>query len=202
MQLKNKTLSAVALVAILVAAYASLAPASANHTAADKMAVSGSTLSVSAPGETVTLLTGTMKTSSPTDLVLAVSLECSILTQVTTVGNDESQAFGQVEVWIEIDGQPVGVIDGDDGKVVFCNRTHRQTTTLFDDEDATIQGYIETRSSHSFNWIALNLGSATHTIEVKASLSEEATNNALAKAVVGKRTLVAEPTKLANDIVL
>ena len=179
-----------------------LTPASANHLPADKMAVNGATLEIAAPGETVEILSGTIRSSGPSDLVLSVSLECSILTQVTTVGNDDSQALGRVEVWVEIDGVPVGVVSGDDGKVVFCDRTHRQTTSLFNDEDATIESYLKTRSAHSFNWLALNLGSGTHVISVQAHFTEEATSNAVAEAVIGKRTLVAEPTKLANDVVL
>ena len=195
------TVAAVALAA-LVAAPALSQDAEATHSPANKVSAIGSTIEVAAPGETLTILAGSMKTSSPTDLILSVSLECSILTQVTTVGNDDQQAFGRVEVWVEIDGQPVGVTDGDDGRVVFCDRVHRQTTSLFDDEDATIESYLETRTANAFNWVALNTGSGEHLIEVKAHFTEEATDEAIAKAVVGKRTFVAEPTKLANDVVV
>lgn len=193
------TVAAIALAA-LVAVPALSQDAEATHSPANKVAAIGSTLEVAAPGETLTILSGSMKTSSPTDLILSVSLECSILTQVTTVGNDDQTAFGRVEVWVEIDGQPVGVTDGDDGRVVFCDRVHRQTTSLFDDEDATIESYLETRTANAFNWVALNTGSGDHVIEVKAHFTEEATDEAIAKAVVGKRTFVAEPTKLANDV--
>lgn len=173
---------------------------------ADKVAAAGSTIEVSDPGEIVSILDGRMKTSAPTDLLISVSLECSILTNVTTVGNDDSYAFGRIEAWVEIDGVPVGVNAGDDGRVVMCDRAHRQTTSLFDDDDATISSYLKTRSAHSFNWIALNLGSGEHDIVVKALLTEETTTagagSAVADAVIGKRTLVAEPTKMANDIVI
>ena len=199
-----KVFAAVAAVALaaLVALPALSQDAEATHSPANKVSAIGSTIEVAGPGETLTILSGSMKTSSPTDLILSVSLECSILTQVTTVGNDDAQAFGRVEVWVEIDGQPVGVTDGDDGKVVFCDRAHRQTTSLFNDEDATITSYLATRTANAFNWVALNTGSGDHVIEVKAHFTEEATDNAVAKAVVGKRTFVAEPTKLANDVTI
>lgn len=180
-----------------------VSPAAATHQPADKVAVAGSTLQVSQPGEVVELLRGTIRSSSPTDLVLQLSLECSIVTKVATVGNDESEAFGRVEVWIELDGKPVGVVSGDDGRVVFCDRAHRQTTSLFDDRDATIETYLSTRSAHSFNWITLNVGHGLHTIVAKALLTERTDgSDAFVDAIVGKRTLVVEPTKLANDAVI
>lgn len=192
------TLAAASLTLLLVVP-AATHDATATHSPANKVSAVGSTVEVAGPGETLTILAGSMRTSSPTDLILQVTLECSILTQVTTVGNDDQQAFGRIEVWVEIDGEPVGVTAGDDGRVVFCDRAHRQTTSLFDDDDATIESYLKTRTANAFNWVALNTGSGVHTLEVKAHFTEEATDNAVAQAVIGKRTFVAEPTKLAND---
>lgn len=192
-------LAALFLGAILAGAV--LSPASAGHQPADKMAVAGATLEVTQPGEVTEILGGTMRTSSPTDVIISLSLECSIITQVVTVGDDASEAEARVVAWVEIDGVPVGVNSDDDGEVVFCDRTHRQQTSLFDDDDATIDTYLATRSSHAFQWIALNLGSGVHTFSVKTLLTETTSDDdAFADAVIGKRTLVVEPTKLANDI--
>lgn len=188
--------------AALVVVPAVVQDARATHQPADKVVAHGSDVEVFGPGVDVTLLAGTMKTSSPTDLLLSVSLECSILTEVTTVGNDNQEAFGRIEVWVEIDGVPVGVTETDDGRVVFCDRAHQQETTLFDDEDATIRSYLATRTANAFNWARLNVGSGVHTIVVKGTLTEEATQNAVAEAAIGKRTFIAEPTKLANDAVI
>jgi hypothetical protein len=48
--------------------------------------------------------------------------------------------------------------------------------------------------------MALNVGSATHLIEVKAELTNvEFTAQASAIAAVGKRTLIIEPVKSANN---
>lgn len=193
---------AAASLAALVLAPVLAQDASATHAPANKVAAVGSTIQVFGPTQAVTLLSGTMKASKPTDLLLTVSLECSIITQVTTVGNDNEQAFGRVEVWVQMDGRPVGVTDSDDGRVVFCDRVHRQQTSLFDDGDATIATFLSTRTAHAFTWVALNAGSGAHVFEVKARLTEAATQGAVADAAVGKRTFVAEPTKLANDVTL
>jgi len=197
--------SAVLAAALVGAALATtlVTPAAANHLPANKMAVSGASIDVGAPGETLDILTGVIKSGGPSDLVISLSLECSILTQVQTVGNDVSEARATIVAWIEIDGVPVGVNAGDNGEVVFCDRVHQQETSLFDDDDATIRSYLATRTANSFNWIAMNLGSGTHTVVAKARLTAETDDDlALADAVVGKRTLVVEPTKLANDVVV
>lgn len=194
--------------AFVAGAFAStLGQADSNAQPADKMAASGSAVQFSKPGEVVTLLTGHMKTSSPEDAVITVSMECDILTSVTTVGNDDQSAFGQVLAWVEIDGHAVPVASDDNaadaGQVVFCNRAHQQTTSGFDvDKNATIKTFLQTRSANAFSWTALNLGSGDHTIELKTLLTQTATNNAVAQALVGKRTLVVEPVKLANNAVI
>lgn len=171
-----------------------------DHKPADKVAGAGAETEVVGPGEEIVLLSEEVRTADPTDLVLSVTAECSIVTNVTTVGNDEQRAFGEVKVWVEIDGEHVAVssADSDAGRVVFCNRAYQRRTTNFDDEDATIETFFETRQANGFNWMALNVGHGVHTIEVKATLTEEATNNATAEAVVGNRTLIVEPTKAST----
>ena len=174
----------------------------ATHEPADKVSAAGSATEVMGPNERVVLLSEKVKTSKPTDLILGVTTECSITTELTTVGNDFENAMGQVRVWVEIDGTPVPVSADDTtepGKVVFCKDLYERQTTLFDDEDATIRTLQDTRNSNAFNWMALNVGSATHTIEVVAELKTNASEGAQAKAAVGKRTLIVEPVKSAND---
>jgi len=178
--------------------------ASAGHEPADKVSAAGSTTEVVGPGTEVVLLSEKVRTSTPSDLILGVTAECSITTEVTTVGNDLQSAEGKVKIWVEIDGQRVPVSTDDvnpidRGKVVFCNRLYLRETSLFDDEDATIRTFMKTRDANGFNWLALNVGSGIHTIEVKADLTLESTNNGQAMAAVGKRTLIVEPTKAAND---
>lgn len=181
----------------------------ATHKPADKVVASGSKVVVTEPGTPTTILSGVLRSSTTSDLILSVTAECSIATDVKTVGNDDQSAEGTVEVWVEIDGERVGVENislsttsseaQDDGEVVFCNRAYRRKTSLFDDEDATIETFEKTKAANGFNWVALNVGNGIHEVEVKARLTETATNEATADAAVGNRTLVVEPAKLAND---
>lgn len=201
---------AAAIVAGLVLA-AWAGPVLANHKPADKVAVSGATLEIvetqleeGSSSNTVTILEGELKSSDPTDLILQVSLECAIWTDITTVGNDHSSSAANVTVWVTIDGErvPVSSEGLGDGEVVFCNRTFERETLQFDDEDATIKSYLRTRQANAFNWMSLNVGSGDHTIAVHAELEASVTNEGRAKAAIGQRMLIVEPTKLANDATL
>lgn len=212
---RPRTLQLLAVLAVLAFSAVAVLPhvtdqAQATHQPADKMAVAGSSLEIiSTPlleGARVTtteILSGKLKTSSPTDLIISLSMECALWTDVTTIGNDDSESMARVKAWVEIDGVPVRVSSDDTnepGKVVFCDRVYRRSTMDFDDEDARIDTYLRTRSAHDFQWIRLNLGSGLHTISVKAELETAVTGTGMAQAAIGKRTLVVEPTKLANDV--
>lgn len=192
-----------AVVSAALAAVLLMGPiASATHEPANKTSAAGATDDVFGPGTDVVLLREKVKTSKPEDLILQVTAECSILTELRTTGTDDANAFGQVRVWVTIDGQFVPVASGDDdGKVVFCNRAERRITTVGadDENDTSTETHQSTRQANGFNWMALDVGSATHTIEVHAELTETAMGDEAADAVVGNRTLVIEPTKSAND---
>lgn len=179
---------------------------------ADKVVAAGDHTLVMAPQEGATLLTATMSTSKPTDLVLQVSLECSILTTVTNVGTSTATASGQVRVWTEIDGQIAPIESTSEppqetppegteaDKVVFCDRTHTvefMPTT----ETETLKQFQETKNANAFNWLRFNVGAGEHTITVKADLNTKAANGT-AEAVVGNRTLIVEPTKMSNSAVI
>lgn len=113
------------------------------------------------------LLSSTLKTSSPTDLMLSVSAECALWTDVATTGNDSATAISRVEMWLEVDGKvvpvnstdtatgdtgtPLEVGQAEAGHVVFCNRAFGATTSNFDDEDATIRLFNRTRQANAFN---------------------------------------------------
>lgn len=209
---KTFSITAVALLVGAVAGASLLGGATATHQPADKMAVSGSALEIMTlplvegmSTTTAVLLQGQLKTSSPTDVILSVNMECALWTDITTIGNSNSEAIARVKVWVEIDGQPVPVSMDDraePGKVVFCDRAYQRATSNWDDEDARIDSYLRTRSAHSFDWISLDLGSGVHQVTVKADLTTAVTGMGSAQAAIGKRTLVVEPTKLANDVTI
>lgn len=177
--------------------------AEATHQPADKVAAAGSAAKVFSPGQDVVLLQEKVKTSSPTDLILGVTAECVITTELMTVGNDAESAEGTVRIWVEVDGVPVPVSSDDPaadrGKVTFCNQLEQRKTTMFDDANATIETLNQSGAANAFQWLRLNMGSGIHTLTVKGSLTTTATEGSDAKAAVGKRTLIVEPVKAAND---
>ena len=169
-----------AMAAFLVFSLAGLRDASASHEPANKGAAAGSDLDTI--GQDSLLLSETMKVSSPEDLIISVTAECSILTELTTGGSpdagatDTATAFGAVRLRVEVDGKevPVSAADGaggaddtedaDDneiGEVTFCNRAYSRTVTDEEDPQDGIDeehDYIRTRTANAFNWIALDTG--------------------------------------------
>lgn len=172
--------------------------------AANKTSAAGSTVEILSTVAPTSVLSTTIKTSAPQDLIFSVTLECALWTTVQTVGNDLSEAQAKVTIQVLFDGHPVPVSGaGDDGVVVFCDRLHRQETTGFDDENATIKNYLATREANGFNWILPDVGSGVHTVDVQATfLTRTVGDGALAQAGVGHRTLIVEPTHLAQGFTL
>ena len=146
--LKQGTSAALALLlaAVLFTAYTAQR-ADADHEPANKVAAAGS--DVEQVEDDTPILEERIRVSSPFDLILQLTAECSILTELTTNStNPASDAFGSVRMRIEIDGKEVpvatddtlgsgedDVADSDDdeiGEVTFCNRAYGRTVT--DDE--------------------------------------------------------------------
>jgi hypothetical protein len=181
-----KRISAAVMAAVLGAAlFAVITPkADASHEPANKFAAAGSDLDTVFAEEDEVILSETMKVSSPFDLLLQATAECSILTKLTTgdgpdAASDSAFAYGSVRLRVEIDGTPVPVsaddtasgggqddIDDDDneiGEVTFCNRAYERKVT--DNEDNTPpdgqdteEDYIRTRTANAFNWVATDVG--------------------------------------------
>jgi hypothetical protein len=152
---------------------------------ADKVTVAGSTMDVVGAGQTATVLSETMKTSAPEDLVLQLTSECSIVTQVFTNGTGAATAAGEVDMRVYVDSNAVSIVSIpgqnaqkpptslDDGRVVFCNRVNTQNFIDGDSTSLTAQDmlteYQRTKATNAFNWAAFNVGAGTHTISVKAT---------------------------------
>jgi len=202
-RIRSISLAVVLTMALMFTALSALAPrVQATHMPADKIGVSASTIEVmdTTQPQPVTLLTATLRTSSPTDLMIKVTGECALWTNVSS---PDGLAQANVKVWVEMDGAPVPVTSDpaqggpDDGKVVFCNREF-QVVSIVD----VLQLFLRTRAAQAFNWVTLNVGSGIHTIEVKGRLDTLVAGTGVAKAAVGKRTLIVEPAKLANDVTI
>jgi hypothetical protein len=187
----------------------------ATHAPANKVVAAGDKMVVTGPQTATPILSATLRTSKPEDLILQVALECSITTALVTSNDDpSSSASGDIRVWVEIDGvrvpinsisnppQPPPAAGDPSDEVTFCNRTYSRT--VMDQESPPNgqdreQDFIETKTSNAFNWLRLNMQSGIHTIVVKATLTTSVTGDATAEALIGNRSLIVEPTKLAND---
>jgi hypothetical protein len=187
----------------------------ATHQPANKVVAAGDKLAVVAPQTATPILSATLRTSKPEDLILQVTLECSITTALVTSNSDPSSSSeGDIRVWVEIDGvrvpinsisnppQPPPAAGDPSDEVTFCNRTYSRT--VMDQENPPDgqdreQDFIETKTSNAFNWLRLNMQSGIHTIVVKATLTTTVTGDASAEALIGNRSLIVEPAKLAND---
>ena len=194
---------------------------------ANKAVAAGSKMASIAVNGTEELMSATFKTSKPEDLLISVSAECSILTDVVIPGSttggatQTAKARGAVRIWAELDGKIVPIEDvsappqdpsdpshtgTDADKVTFCDRLHERTVTDKEDEEDGIDGsrdYIDTKAANAFNWVRLNAGSGPHTLKVFGQFTTTATGpGSNAKAYVGNRSLIVEPTKLANDAVI
>ena len=197
--------------------------AGATHQPANKAASSASNVRdvTGVTGQTTTILQETMKVASPTDLILQTTAECALITSVTTgdeagdQATDTAQAEAQIEIRIKLDGTvvPVDSTAGDDGWIVFCNRLYRQTATDAegDGDIDQMDSYISSRTANAFNWFAFDVGAnydapdvpagtGNNLVEVvvEARFTETATTDAVADAMVGRRSIVVEPTNASN----
>lgn len=179
---------------------------------ADKIGVSGGGINVTQSSTPVLLLSGTLKSSTPADLIIQATAECDIVTQVktTNTGNQStssSTAVATIKLYVLLDDKVVPVSSddtSDPGEVVFCNRSHTQTVALGgtgDKSNLVIQQFMQTRTANAFNWIRLNVGNGSHTLKLMGVFNNAGTtaSNASSSGVIGKRTLVVTPVHMAPD---
>ena len=214
---RRKVVAGALAAAVGVTVPVAIAAEGGGGTPANKAVAAGSTVETIGANQTVTLLSATMKTSKPTDLLMSVSLECSLFTRLLTNNdNPSSVSNASVVAWLEMDGAIVPISStstppqdgaeppagGEQDKVTFCDREYSRTVTDQEDPADGIDqedDYIRTKAAHAFNWVKLNAGSGMHTVELKAEILATASAEDFAEAKVGNRTLVIEPTKMANN---
>jgi hypothetical protein len=182
-----------------------------SSTAANKVVAIGSELELmrDAPGVSLeqTLLSVTGKFSDPKDLLIQLTAETALLTKVKGGGatKDTSIAKAAIVAWVEIDGNVVPVCGATGGEVTLDLRAFG-IETLFDEAIEYVEIFIKTKSAHGFNWVAMNVGDydesyngmGTYDIEVIGLLKVAEHGVADAAALVGARTLVVEPIKVAQ----
>src|SRR4051812_18647450 len=245
LSLSRRTVIATSMVAAIgIAVPAALAATSGGGTPANKAVAAGSTVQDIQPSATGTqIMQATFKTSKPEDLLMSVSLECSIITTVVAPGSSTAnsssagEAAGTIKVWLTIENQgdassqrivPITDVSSppqdpsqqrpgtDADKVTFCDRDHKvslkDTESLADGTDE-LSEYQFTKTANAFNWVRLNAGSGIHVVRTWAqflpsdpndTVNKDATTTAGSESAgfVGNRTLVIEPTKLANSAVI
>jgi hypothetical protein len=214
------TLVGLLLIALLFALYTAQR-ASATHHPADRAAAAadeGETTFTSNDPEEV-LLTATIRTSKPADLMLHVSLECEITTQHEWNGpRSETSARGRIRTWVEVDNAIVPIqsssqppqnpppAGNETDKVTFCERDEDLSRNDQDESlDQTLHSWVRRhRDANAFNWVRLNAGAGIHTVEVVADYLEEevasAGDTAQVQAAVGNRLLIIEPTEMSVDV--
>jgi hypothetical protein len=187
---------------------------------ADKPFAAASKTVKFSPGTKVQLLSATVRNSKPSDIVLQLSMECSIITDNVITGStvpgaqQSATTTGTVRAWVEVDGQVVPIISSstppqdpppagnESDKVTFCstvfNRTQKDAENAQDGLDYS-RDYLETKASNSFNWVRLNMGSGVHSIVVYADLTSASSTGSSASAYIGNRSLIGQPGKFAND---
>lgn len=165
---------------LLIGALLAGQSAFAQGTPANKFAASGSTREVFGPGTDVVILSEQVKMPTNHELVLTLSMECSIITALRvsdedsgTPGAATDAAEGKIDAWIEIDGRRVGVTSAqtgeatDDGEVTFCNRARQvRLTDTEEHTDGSMDGidtyeeYDKSKTANAFSWAALNVGNS------------------------------------------
>jgi hypothetical protein len=210
MTIDSKTLiAAVAVAALLLP----IGTADNNATPANKAAAAGSGFrylgTAADPLAPTAILDTFIRTGGPEDVVIQVALECSLLTDVFSTTKDEhpegytaiGKAEAHVVVWVAVDGVPVTIsADDEDGKVTFCDRVHQQELRDIDDSTGnfTVRQFQETMTANAFNWVALDLGSAIHHVQVFATIEADNTEGSFAQGAIAKRTLIVEPVQFSQ----
>lgn len=231
--MNTKTILAVSFVAILgiSLAVASFAPVAIAANGANKTTFNADNLVANTEGladDGAVIASASIKTSTPKDLVVMFSEECSLFTEVrlksgSTGSVSESQVRAAQSIWLEVDDVivPIGGEDPTDvgyGKVTMCDRTYNISTNILDQiqklcsavgaidgvttcEESYFDSFIDTKDAHGWNWVVLNLGPGEHTVEVYSEFVDEENviGEGTASVAVGKRSLIILPQNLSND---
>ena len=226
--MNTKTLLAISFAAILSIslAVASFAPLAIASNGANKTSFSADNLVLNTEGladDGAVIASVTIKTSTPKDLVVMFSEECSLFTEVRLKSGSsgsvsESQVRAAQSIWLKVDDQVVPLGAGDDGKVTMCDRTYNISTNILDQiqklcsavgaidgitkcDESYFKSFIDTKDAHGWNWVVLNLGSGEHKVEVYSEFvdEEDVIGEGTASVTVGKRSLIILPQNLSND---
>jgi len=154
-----------------------------------------------------------IKTSEKADLIISVTAECALATDVKIKGtgkDEESTSVARIKIRARVwkDGEWV---TAEPGSVVFAKRKMVLKGLLWapadvDPEDLLklpeqyIEIYEKTKTANGFNFVLKNVGQGVHDIQIQIKThTEEGFDGAKVGAVIGKRTLVVESVRMVND---
>jgi hypothetical protein len=153
-----------------------------------------------------------IKTSEPADLIISVTAETLLVTDVKIKGTgieEISTSSARVKVCVAVltdDGWEIA----EPGAVVFNYRLMRlkgllwspaQFENITELPEQYIEIFEETKSANGFNFVIKNVGSKpVHMVKVLWMVDTLAGfEGGAASAVIGKRTLVVEAVRMVND---
>jgi hypothetical protein len=163
-------------------------------------------------GWTKVLSTELKNSGAPKDVIVGLSFETSLftMTAVKSKGGNKSTATAdaEIEMYVTVDGVMAapGTVMYDKrtqtlwaslGGVLDCSDLNDDGIISFDECDLTeeeIGLILDTKSAHTFNFLAYDIGSGSHTIEAYCRLAHngevvEGSGAAEASASLGKGTL-------------
>lgn len=165
-----------------------------------------------ADGYTKVLSTTLKNSGEVKDLVIGLSFETSLFTKTVVLSKagkkSHSLADAEIEMYVTVDGLKAepGTVTFDKrrqelwaslGGVMDCYDANSDEIISFDEctlTDEEIGLILDTKAAHSFNFLAYDIGSGSHTIEAYARLSRngevvDGSGDADASASLGKGTL-------------
>ena len=177
----------------------------AQSVASQKAYFGSGTTEILAPDGDI-ILTGHIKTSDVSDLLIGVSLECALWTMTSNTatkggGKSESSSRAAVNITVYVDGNAVEN-EAVPGQVVYCDRKQTVNLTFASDTEVVtdqiiLDIFLETKNANHFNFYKQDVQNGVHTIEVYADSIAEKDGQPVVmdpniRAAIGKRTLVIE----------
>ncbi len=196
---KYRMFGIAALVAILSVSMVAMALSqSAVAAPANKTLIGDSDLvAIAGNGAWYKIISGQIKTSTPSDLIVTHNQECAIHTGLNLdEGTEEATSAIREEIKLVVDGKVVPASYADPhtdsdpdldqfGLITMCGRAYHIDTnvlsTVFElcnnDElcmktEIFFDSYIRTKQAHSWSWIVLDVGSGVHDVEVYAKITK------------------------------
>jgi len=196
---KYRTFGVAAIVAILSVSMVAIALSqSAIAAPANKTVMGSGDIGVLAAHDGwYSIISGTIKTSTPSDLIVNHNQECVIHTGLN-LNQDVEKATSAVreDIRLLVDGKVIPATYGDkDGIITLCGRAYEIDTNVLStvyelcgflegdmgfnrtdictDTEIYFDSFIRTKQAHSWSWVVLDVGSGVHDIEVQAKLFNE-----------------------------